>query len=658
MTMVLLMALAAGLQRASMADTILRGAHGAAVAGFYAAEAGVNRGMADSRDIFESYNVPTSTDFVAHSMTLGPRTVRYQLDVVPGYESGVETTVPGGRQFAGLNAIEYRYTNRATSEVHAGDAEVSLGTEFDVQYVPLFQFLAFFQGDLELTPAPNMTMHGPVHSNGNINFNSGNTLTIADLPPTIPTVHVSAHGTIRRGRAEASTCYGRVQVAKLADTNADGTLDLVDMPCSGGGTTEQTAAQLATWLGAVQEHAPRLTVPTPGALRSDYWDHADLRIVLDVSRPDDDGRFAVYVAERDGSVDATRTALLQIFMQQKPGRVFYNDVPGNGKDQQAACTASSSYCNANSYQPQFGSNARVFACAGSDLGAPPTTGCANGYIDNEALEGGTLLPVGALTARRGGFYNNREHAWVRMLNVNVHDLLAWNRARPAASRLLDPADTTQGGVVIFLGVEGDAGIPSTNPPTRYGVRVFGSSDLDFPAGMADPTGLTLASDRGFYLEGSYNAGTATHPKMPAAVLADTINVLSSNWSGAGSAQNDYQSRQQLANRPARSTVVNAAFLGGMDVTQPNDFSGGLENYPRFHESWNNSTLTYRGSFVSLGQPLYNNGRWCGNGAACNIYDPPTRNWDYDTDFQDAANLPPLTPRAITVQQILFAEDFR
>ena len=38
--------------------------------------------------------------------------------------------------------------------------------------------------------------------------------------------------------------------------------------------------------------------------------------------------------------------------------------------------------------------------------------------------------------------------------------------------------------------------------------------------------------------------------------------------------------------------------------------------------------------------------------------PPGHNWDYDTDFQQVENLPPLTPRFVSVQQILFTENFR
>ena len=94
------------------------------------------------------------------------------------------------------------------------------------------------------------------------------------------------------------------------------------------------------------------------------------------------------------------------------------------------------------------------------------------------------------------------------------------------------------------------------------------------------------------------------------------------------------------------------------VTTSGNYNGGLENYPRFHESWTGQTLTYRGSFVSLGAPKHNNGRWCGTGTTCNIYNPPVRNWDFDTDFMNAANLPPLTPRFVSATQTFFTENFR
>jgi hypothetical protein len=162
------------------------------------------------------------------------------------------------------------------------------------------------------------------------------------------------------------------------------------------------------------------------------------------------------------------------------------------------------------------------------------------------------------------------------------------------------------------------------------------------------------------------------PKQPAAMIADSVNVLSTNyWNSAnncndgcacpaaGTRKNDCQSNLNLgdASRDGTATRLNSAFLSGVDVTTPGNYNGGLENYPRFHEDWAGA-LTYAGSFVSLGTPQHVDGPWCGTGAACNIYNPPTRNWDYDPAFNNVANLPPLTPRFVYVQQVLFTESFK
>ncbi|MCS6962243.1 MAG: hypothetical protein NZT61_07070, partial [Deltaproteobacteria bacterium] len=82
------------------------------------------------------------------------------------------------------------------------------------------------------------------------------------------------------------------------------------------------------------------------------------------------------------------------------------------------------------------------------------------------------------------------------------------------------------------------------------------------------------------------------------------------------------------------------------------YNGGLENYPRFHEDWNGYTLTYRGSFVSLNKPLKVRGFW-----ASQCYRPPARDWQYDTRFNDAVNLPPLTPRFVYQKQQLYLRHF-
>jgi hypothetical protein len=650
LVLVLLMGITASLHSSIVSDTVSTGAHYRSTSGFYAAEAGINRGMGDYRNIFLNYAIPTGSDYASHTFTMGPRQVTYQLADVPGNPKQV--IVPAGRPFAGLNATEYRFTATSTSSLQPGDVEASIGTQFNVDYVPLFQFLAFYQNDLEILPGAVMNLHGPVHTNGHLYLNSDATLTVNELNPNIPTVHLSAVGNVLRGRKDVNSCAGTVRIAKLKDANNDGALDIASINC-GSGTTALSSATLSTWLGALSAHQPLVAVPSPDALvhgSGEFWVKADLRIALDLKHPDGAGLFPIVVQTVAGATDAAATAKLQTFMAARPGRIFYNDVPA-GSPSTAACTTNGSYCHPASYVPPLSDAAHVYPCADSDVGLYAS---CTAHVANETRADGTP------TARRGGFYNNREHAWVYMLGVNLHDLLAWNRAAASSDRLFDPDDVSEGGIVVFLTVDGPGS--GVVPSPRYGVRVFGSPNLDFP-GAIDPTGATVVSDQAVYVEGDYNTGLGacssfgSCPKSPAALMGDTLNVLSNGWSGSAACRNDCQSFQPLGSRPAASTTLFTAFLAGIDQTTPGVYNGGLENYPRFHEDWGGRTLGYRGSFVSLGTPRHSTGPWCGTGGGCNIYNPPGRNWDYDTDFQNVANLPPLTPRFVAVEQILFTENF-
>ena len=110
---------------------------------------------------------------------------------------------------------------------------------------------------------------------------------------------------------------------------------------------------------------------------------------------------------------------------------------------------------------------------------------------------------------------------------------------------------------------------------------------------------------------------------------------------------DAKTRSQ-GQRQASDTTINAAFLAGVDESKDrrDGYNGGLENYPRLHEYWGKErTLTIRGSFVSLGEPQRVDGK-----SKDSSYKPPKRDWDFDTDFNNAANLPPLSPRFVNLVQ--------
>ncbi|MBI1818170.1 MAG: pilus assembly PilX N-terminal domain-containing protein [Deltaproteobacteria bacterium] len=679
MILAMLMGLAVALNTSTNMDTALRGAYQRTTTGFYAAESGLNRGMGDYRNIFLNFNVPTGSDFAAHSISIGSRNVNYQISDVTAYVSGAAPVIiiPPGQLFGGLNSQEYDYIANSTAS-SSSDVEARVNAEFKVGYIPIFQFVAFYKKDLEIAPGRDMNLHGRVHTNGDLYLSADNaSLTISDTA-TNPNVQVSAKGDMYRGRKRANSCDnpGTVTVDKLEDLASPfqptaGYLDPLGLNCTGapstpagvssaGGTRKVPTAEVAQWKGSMASQLESISVPDPDiAARGSgvYWTKADLRIVLNLdntlvgSVPPN--QFTIEVQNAAGTQDVAKTALLTAFMATNSSfgpanstrPLFYTDRPILGGAAGCNCddghVAAFGCFNATAvcYSPAFASDNRVYGT------------------------GTTMVATGATDYRRGGFYNFRERKWMYLLNLDVRDLLAYNQTLPSNGRFFDPADRTDGGIVLFLSVQGpESGLASN----RYGVRIFGSNTLPFPAMGSDPTGITVVSDQAVYVQGDYNSfATIAAGKQPAAILGDSINVLSNNWwaaaanPGAGVHTNDRQSIDDngSGNRNATATTINTAFLGGVDETTPNGgtatYNGGLENYPRFNENWGNINFNYLGSFVSLGNPQHVTGLWNNQ-----MYSPPLRNWDYDAEFNNAANLPPLSPRFVYVQQVLFTEEFK
>jgi hypothetical protein len=165
------------------------------------------------------------------------------------------------------------------------------------------------------------------------------------------------------------------------------------------------------------------------------------------------------------------------------------------------------------------------------------------------------------------------------------------------------------------------------------VRVVNGRDL--PA-----DGLTVATARPLYVLGHYNqansanlGSTNTSTARPASLVADAVTILSANWT-------DAKSTLAVASRTAAPTTVNAAILTGVVETTLGKYSGGMENFPRFLETWGAANIfTYNGSMIKMFPSFYATNVW----GKTDVYDPPKRNWAYDVNFNDVVRLPPLTP---------------
>jgi hypothetical protein len=222
------------------------------------------------------------------------------------------------------------------------------------------------------------------------------------------------------------------------------------------------------------------------------------------------------------------------------------------------------------------------------------------------------------------FTDAREGKTVRPIDINVGALKKWSETNSNLRPVL-------GGDVSLIYVDDDRNLTSSE---LGAVRV--SNGRDLPS-----RGLTLATARPLYVQGHYNCTnnaalgtTNTTTTKPASLVGDAITVLSPQWV-------DANSTAAVGSRVAISTTVNAAFLAGIVETKTyNTYSGGVENFPRFLETWGSSAIfTYNGSMVVMFPSLFATSPW----GQSNIYGPPARNWAFDQNFKDANKLPPGTP---------------
>ena len=235
-------------------------------------------------------------------------------------------TIPSGEAYTGLRALEYHYTVYATAtkrnEVGAttpnftpaqiaaknrivkdpGDAALILlydaeqarvdalnnssaatssGTnsvlqmDFKNRIVPLFQFAAFYDGDLEINSSSNMTLGGRVHTNANL-YTQPNTATATIATSFLSTI--TAVGKIYN-RVDASSWNGTppAGISRVLMTGADCTIvtNCTQIPRYTGAkatsSSELTATELAVFSGKVKDGTGgavvRLNTPPPGFVR-------------------------------------------------------------------------------------------------------------------------------------------------------------------------------------------------------------------------------------------------------------------------------------------------------------------------------------------------------------------------------------------------------
>lgn len=206
---------------------------------------------------------------------------------------------------------------------------------------------------------------------------------------------------------------------------------------------------------------------------------------------------------------------------------------------------------------------------------------------------------------------------------------------------------------------------------RRGVRLTNGTTLPGLYDSAVPAntkGFTVATENNMYVKGNYNATSANTPPtsgntpydqffpfntpthIPASIVADGVTILSNAWNDGQSYMSSTVSPYDQSNRIATTTTMRFAMIAGDTIASrsgtPNQggisprLNGGVHNFKRFLERWTGQRLDYSGSLINL----FNSRNAAGSFKCCNtVYNPPIRNWVFDSTFLDPARLPPGTP---------------
>jgi len=203
-----------------------------------------------------------------------------------------------------------------------------------------------------------------------------------------------------------------------------------------------------------------------------------------------------------------------------------------------------------------------------------------------------------------------------------------------------------------------------------GMNGAGVSYLPQPISPATyGNGFTVGSEEPVYVWGNYNTGPAdpfwltagangTTPHSAAAIIADAVTLLSPAWSDA----NSFANPALATNRNATDSYYRVAIAAGKSIPFPQpawgaqDFGtdGGMHNFLRYLEDRTGTNVFYVGSQISMYYSQYATG----NFKCCtSVYDAPTRNYFFDTQFLNPNNLPPGTPMFQDVVSLGFHQNF-
>jgi len=255
---------------------------------------------------------------------------------------------------------------------------------------------------------------------------------------------------------------------------------------------------------------------------------------------------------------------------------------------------------------------------------------SSGGFNNFSTKNITTNELALFVSTANSFWDAREGKTVLPIDIDIGALKSWSETNSNLRPALIAANLSSSYIMNSIYIVDNRTLLGTS---LGAVRVWNGLQLPM-------NGLTVATGRPLYVWRDYNTDAATKGTSntstthPASLVADAITILSDAW------QDNYGNSLH----DATATTVNAALLTGVVETTLGQYSGGMENFPRFLETWTGIPFTYNGSMVKMFPSLYATNFWSGVNMTTTYYHPPVRNWAYDANFDDSTKLPPHTPQ--------------
>lgn len=575
-----------------------------------------------------------------------------------------------------------------------GDVISAYATElFQVRDAPLFANAIFYNADLEINPGVAMNIYGPVHTNGDLYVGAKSSASLI-FHDKVTATGVIDHGEIRHVHiSNGSNVWFPSSTDPEILRNMRYNNSILD---SYYPDFDEIASE--RWNGYVQDGS--MGVGPQNVVAFDNYEPDDYS--TSTNEKENTGYALIEPLLPTGSADRKGDALRAQKMAYKAGLILkvVSDPSLSASNSNYLKIKAYKYERTNSSNPLSnlvldtdGNPNLIDVTLPSNIIGDPSSDFKD--VGSNRIEKYSKTGNGSSYRVTGGLYDHREDKEMSTFALDVGKLKQYIDAKNNGSSGFDgtyDVDSEWNGIVYVEfptstsrnGTTGEFYYGSSSGQNSYNIvpsvddslalMVLDAKEIPDPSGMEQP-GFTLATNAPMYTVGSFNANgnfhtnDATTPddsdEKPAALIADTINVLSSEWSSHRkySKKTGYSSIRSYR-KVDQGIEISAALVSGTPNTVPSgaSYTGdasssrplslGVVNLPRFLEYWTSRTLTIRGSMVSLYEsevrPL---------GAPTNFndyYTPPIRDWGFNDLFK-SGNYPPGTPLVRTYRRLMYEE---